>query len=451
MTDIEEALALIAAPCTDEHFFPKALKALALITQCRWAAFGRPSSKQGLGEVVAFCDGKKSLPSFEFKMADSPCEQMYLQCSHRRHLIYNNLQKYFPNFELIQRLGAHSYQAELILDNEGQPFGHIFVLDTHPQEENDKSNKFFRLLAQRIGVEYHRHIVVKELQRNREMISSSKQFMSFVDTNYYYQVVSKGYESLFDKDSDEINGSHVAELHGQAIFESKIQPLLDRCFSGEELIDQIWVHPPSQDKAIFINVHHNPYYDANGVIKGAIISAHNITEIQQAKERIEYLADHDCLTGLANRRSLFSQIDCRLKAIKSDRKKIAIVYLDLDNFKKINDNFGHNTGDLVLKKVAEILKATANNADTIARMGGDEFIIVTDVVCDQTSHVTLRGFGEKIAQALNRTVLIEDCTIKISASIGTHLVTDYSAAASSHINQADSNMFRAKSGSRLAQ
>ncbi|WOT06562.1 diguanylate cyclase domain-containing protein [Shewanella youngdeokensis] len=448
MTDIEEALALIAAPCTDKLFFTKALKALALVTRCRWAAFGRLSSKPGYGEIIAFCDGDKSMPGFEFKLAGTPCEQMYTAGAIQHHVLYtDNLQVHFPNFKLIKTLGAQSYQAELILDDNGAPLGHLFVLDCLPQTANVKANEFFRLLAQRIGVEYSRHTVVKELLRNTEMIASSKQFMSFVDTNYCYQVVSKGYESLFGLSNAEIIGQHVASLHGQAVFESKIKPLLDRSFEGQELIDQIWIHPPKMDKPIYINVHHNPYYDAQGVITGSIISAHNITEIQQAKDRIEYLANHDSLTGLANRRNLFAQMEQRLEQTKNVCFSVGIIYLDLNNFKQINDSFGHNLGDVVLKKVAELLKVATMQTDTIARMGGDEFIIVTSLECvDNKAEAlhALKVYSEKINNILDRHVVTKKHSIKISASVGTHLVTDPNTKVSTLINQADHDMFKAK-------
>lgn len=164
MTDLEEAIALITAPCIDERFFQRALKALALVTQCRWAAFARPSTHQGKIEVVAFCDLKQTIPGFEFDLKGSPCETIYQMHHPNTHLLYqSDLSLRFPDFQLIKQLGAVSYQAELILDDEGRPIGHILVMDTLPQRENTKSREFFRLLAQRIGIEYKRLLLSREL------------------------------------------------------------------------------------------------------------------------------------------------------------------------------------------------------------------------------------------------------------------------------------------------
>ncbi|MCK8045306.1 GGDEF domain-containing protein [Shewanella sp. 1CM18E] len=447
MTNIEEALALLAAPYTDERFFIRALSALTLVTQCRWAGFARPSERPGFGEVIAFCDGKKSLPSFEFELKGSPCEQVYWQ-TEKCHLIFSHdLQNRFPDFPLLKSLDAHSYQAEKIVNNNGNVLGHIFVLDQLPQTENTKSKEFFRLLAQRIGVEYHRHILTQELIQHQEMITSSEQYMSFVDTHYIYRVVSKGYESLFNLPQEQIIGKAVTELHGQPVFEGQIKPLLDRCFLGEQIKTQVWIHPPHIEQPIFLDVHHNPYYDANGKIKGAIVSAHNITELENAKSKVEFLANHDSLTGLANRRSLFQQFE-QLLAVENDSpNKVAIAYIDIDDFKSINDNFGHQIGDLVLKEVARLLTSICAQHDTVARIGGDEFVLITTFTCAQTGpsgQSLIHRLREQLQQALCTSLIVEGKRINVSASIGLHLVTDTSAEISALISHADNEMFKYK-------
>lgn len=448
MTDIEQAFALLAAPCTDEQFFTHALKALTLFTGCQWAGFARPSNKAGYGEVIAFFDGVKSLPPFEFELKGAPCEQVYQEkgC----HLIFNSdIQRRFPQFELIKSLGADSYQAEKIVNDKGELFGHIFVLDRKPQKENSRSNEFFRLVAQRIGVEYQRHIVTQKLEQWHKMIASSEHFMSFVDTDYIYRVVSKGYESLFNLTQEQIIGKAVNELHGQHVFENQIKPLLDRCYQGEQIKTQVWIHPPHLNKPIYLNVHHNPYYDSAGKIIGATVSAHDITELELAKSKIEYLANHDSLTGLANRRSLFCQLGKLLDEECKDHQRVAIAYLDIDHFKSINDNYGHQVGDQVLIEVADILTRTALHQDTISRIGGDEFILVTTFEFQQaqvSEQVLLDKLRQQLHNALCTQLSINGHQINISASIGLHLVSDLSATPSSLINHADNEMFKHKQG-----
>ncbi|NDO73800.1 MULTISPECIES: PAS domain-containing protein [Shewanella] len=279
MTDTEEALALLAAPCTDKRFFQRALRALALVTQCRWAGFGRLKNASQ-GEVIAFCDNKQSLPGFDFELAGSPCESLYQQqeiCTHLLHA--RDLQKRFPHFSLFREIGAQSYQAELILGSDGKPVGHIFVLDTLPQAESAKSKEFFRILAQRIGLEYHRMLVSRELTMHKQMIATTDHLLAFIGTDYCYHMVSKGYEQLFNRTQEEIIGKQIAELHGVKTFEKKIRPLLERAFNGETPEANHWLHPPHLTAPLLMSVRHSPCINDAGEICGVIVSSHDITRL----------------------------------------------------------------------------------------------------------------------------------------------------------------------------
>ncbi|BCV53647.1 hypothetical protein AYI74_06315 [Shewanella algae] len=279
MTDTEEALALLAAPCTDKRFFQRALRALALVTQCRWAGFGRLKN-DFQGEIIAFCDNKQSLPAFEFELAGSPCESLYQQQETSTHILHaRDLQKRFPHFAMIREIGAQSYQAELILGSDGKPVGHIFVLDTLPQAESAKSKEFFRILAQRIGLEYHRMLVSRELAMHKQMIATTDHLLAFIGTDYCYRMVSKGYEQLFNRVQEEIIGKHIAELHGVSAFEKKIRPLLERAFNGETLEANQWLHPPHLAAPILMSVRHSPCINDAGEICGVIVSSHDITRL----------------------------------------------------------------------------------------------------------------------------------------------------------------------------
>ncbi|TVP15970.1 sensor domain-containing diguanylate cyclase [Shewanella sp. KCT] len=452
MTDLEEALALLAAPCIDERFFQRALKALALVTQCRWAAFARPSIHRGKIEVVAFCDVKQTIPGFEFELMGSPCEAIYQMRYPNTHLLYaNDLQQRFPDFQLIKDLGAVSYQAELILDDEGGPIGHILVMDTLPQRENTKSREFFRLLAQRIGIEYKRLLMSRELSVHKEMIASTHHMMSFVGLDYRYHVVSKGYEHLLNCDASQIIGKHASEIHGKAIFETHLKPLLDRSFAGESINTQTRIHPPSVPEPQYLNVHHNPHQDENGRISGVIVSAHNITELHKAKEQSEYLAFHDSLTQLPNRLALFNHFADLLSRLNQSQAELAVLYLDLDDFKLINDNYNHLVGDKVLQKVAEILRKVCPEAEMVARIGGDEFIILHsfDAQDESDKSRALSALCQSLNQMLDEGINHEGDHLRLAASIGCHWVEPDQRDVSALICLADKSMYRNKRRKRL--
>ncbi|WP_076409565.1 GGDEF domain-containing protein [Shewanella sp. UCD-KL12] len=448
MTDIEEALALLAAPCIDERFFQRALKALALVTQCRWAAFGRPSDKLGVIEIIAFCDLKHNVPGFEFTLKGSPCESIYQLTPPNTHILFpNELQSKFPHFDLIKKLGANSYQAELIWNDSGEAIGHILVMDSLPQSESVKSREFFRLLAQRIGVEYKRLLIARELALHKKMIAHTEQLMSFVDRDYQYHVVSIGYEKLFNRPSISIVGKTVAEIHGNKVFTEHLKPLLDRSLRGETVSEQAWIQPPHHDEPLFINVHHSPYYDEQGNIIGVIVSAHNITDLHHANEAIAHLANHDPLTGLYNRRAIFKQMEAKLLEQEQEQLQLAVFYIDLEGFREINETYGHLHGDKILKDVASRIKQVTHQQEVVARIGGDEFIILSSFPppsINMNAQSILINRSKQLLADFKMTIDVEGYSLPISANIGHYLVENTDMELASIISHADKNMFESR-------
>src|SRR5208282_5540501 len=115
------------------------------------------------------------------------------------------------------------------------------------------------------------------------------------------------------------------------------------------------------------------------IIEGTLV---DITERKVAEERVQYLAYYDALTGLPNRTLLQDRLSKALAIARRGKDKVALLFLDLDRFKNINDSLGHSVGDLLLQDVAERLKKWAREQDTVARLGGDEFLIVLTRIKD---------------------------------------------------------------------
>ena len=118
---------------------------------------------------------------------------------------------------------------------------------------------------------------------------------------------------------------------------------------------------------------------ASRIIEGTFV---DITERKVAEERVQFLACYDALTGLPNRTLLQDRLTKALASARRQKGKVALLFLDLDRFKTINDSLGHWVGDLLLQEVAKRLKRVAREQDTVARVGGDEFLIVLTAVKD---------------------------------------------------------------------
>jgi len=162
--------------------------------------------------------------------------------------------------------------------------------------------------------------------------------------------------------------------------------------------------------------------------------------------RIQYLALHDPLTGLANRRLFFEHVKQAISSAVRNEGKFAIVYMDLDNFKPVNDTYGHKHGDQVLREVAVRVTEGLRHSDIIARIGGDEFILLMQ---DTKSSEDIPSLIEKISRLISRPITLENgVTIGIDASIGTSLFPDDGNTADELIRHADRKMYMAKHANR---
>jgi diguanylate cyclase (GGDEF)-like protein/PAS domain S-box-containing protein len=173
------------------------------------------------------------------------------------------------------------------------------------------------------------------------------------------------------------------------------------------------------------------------VVAGLIVSGHDVSELHAARRQLEHLASHDPLTGLPNR----SLLNDRLAQLLRARRPLALLYVDLDRFKPINDNFGHEVGDELLRRVAQRLTTATDASDLVARVGGDEFVVLAVGITDPTTAVAVAG---RLEHRLAQPFQLKSGTVVIGASIGVAVATGDSTAQSLLV-EADRAMYHAKS------
>ncbi len=168
-------------------------------------------------------------------------------------------------------------------------------------------------------------------------------------------------------------------------------------------------------------------------------------EISGLNEELSHTSLHDPLTGLPNRHSLYGQLDALIRNARRDQRKFAVLFLDLDHFKYINDTLGHDVGDILLKKVSYKLESLVRDSDIVSRIGGDEFIIVLNNIVPEES---LEAIIEKILRAFRQEWIVLNHHLRLSISIGAAIYPDDSDDIGELMKYADIAMYKAKSEGR---
>ncbi|MFZ0290846.1 MAG: EAL domain-containing protein, partial [Candidatus Sulfotelmatobacter sp.] len=188
-----------------------------------------------------------------------------------------------------------------------------------------------------------------------------------------------------------------------------------------------------------------PLVDSKGGYRGRIWYFRDITDRKLAEERVQFLAYYDALTGLPNRTLLQDRLAKALAGARRRKDKVAILFLDLDRFKDINDSLGHSVGDLLLQEVAERLKTWAREQDTVARVGGDEFLIVLTGLKDVADAAVAT---ERIVNLMTAGFVVQGHPVNVSCSIGVSIFPEHSADCETLIKNADAAMYSAKENGR---
>ena len=188
-----------------------------------------------------------------------------------------------------------------------------------------------------------------------------------------------------------------------------------------------------------------PLFDETGRPRGAIGASLDITERKRAEEQIKSLAYHDSLTSLPNRRLFQDRLSVAVAQAHRNSQRLAVLFLDLDRFKPVNDSFGHAAGDRLIQDVAERLRTCLREGDTVARLGGDEFTLLLPGVAQV---VDAARVAEKVLDTLRVPFLIEGRELFSTASIGISLYPEDGRDADTLVKSADAAMYRAKQQGR---
>jgi len=280
----------------------------------------------------------------------------------------------------------------------------------------------------------------REIFLNQTIINSSPLAIYTRDCAGIVTAWNPAAERLFGWRAEEIVGHPMKNVP-----QDRSQALRDRVLAGETIMDFESVRLRKGGEAFDLSTTMAPLEDGSGGVSGYLSISTDISSRKAAERQVEFLAYRDVLTGLPNRLLLqdrFVQVTAHADRC---RHKVALLFLDLDNFKTINDSLGHSAGDMFLQEIARRLGACVREMDTISRQGGDEFLLVLSDLsgADDVTPVLL-----KVKESLQTPFAIDGHELVTSASTGVALYPDDGCDFETLFKKADTAMYRAKDGGR---
>ncbi|MBP3060753.1 PAS domain S-box protein [Pseudomonas chengduensis] len=264
-----------------------------------------------------------------------------------------------------------------------------------------------------------------------------------------YIEVNEGFTRITGYLPDEVVGRTAFELDIWAYPEERVRMIEHLTQQGQVL--HMEMHGRHRDGEVrLVDVSVQPI-ELNGV-PCLLLTARDISELKQAQAQVQHLAYHDALTNLPNRALLMDRLTQQIALLKRHDLRGALLFLDLDHFKHINDSLGHPVGDSVLRLVTARLEASVRLEDTVARLGGDEFVVLLSGLEGKRSEVTrhVRQVADKLRQLLAEPMLLDGHRLQVTPSIGVALIPDHGNTPADLLKRADIALYRAKDSGRNA-
>ena len=267
--------------------------------------------------------------------------------------------------------------------------------------------------------------------------------VAYIDAGERYRFNNLAYERGFGLTREQIQGRTVRELLGDAAY-AAAEPRIRAALGGETVTFQSEM--THQDSYVCYEASYIPQFAADGLrVVGFHAVITDVTRQKLEEKRLVNLARVDPLTGLVNRSGFELRLADAMARSRSTGSLMALMYLDIDRFKQINDRLGHNAGDALLRGFAGRLSQTLRSSDTVARLGGDEFTVIMEGLPKPEVAATVAA---KIVQAMSAPFPFEQQTLQVTTSIGLAFYQGGAATAETLIKQADEMLYQAKGAGR---
>lgn len=288
-------------------------------------------------------------------------------------------------------------------------------------------------ISQRKNSEVHAYKLSSALEQTADAIA-------ITDTNGVIEYVNIAFENITGYSKHSLIGKNMSILKSDDQSNAFYQELWTNLNSGK-IFNDVIINRRLNGTTYYEQKSITPLKNVQGQITHFISTGKDVTESMKTQERLNYLAHHDILTELPNRTYFIDHLSQALLRAKRCRTKVAVLFIDLDRFKYVNDSLGHDIGDEALQLVAKILSKCLRGSDTIARLGGDEFAVILEGIHTEKDAASS---SKKIVSALTLPIFVQKYEIFLTASIGISLFPDNGTDTRTLLKHADVAMYKSK-------
>lgn len=322
--------------------------------------------------------------------------------------------------------------------------GSLYWVDTTIVPFVDTKGKIYQYVSIRNDITARKHMeeeVRKSEELYRLIAENTSDIISVVNAEGDFLYLSPAHKAVFDHDVPDERFHNLFEWIVEDDRDIMAFAIQHTYSTRKEYTVECRIQT-SRKETIWTESKINPIVDELGNVSKLLFVTRDITDRKQSEELIHHLAYHDALTDLPNRRMYTQHLSREIMQAKRFQSNLAVLFLDLDRFKDVNDSFGHDVGDLLLVEAANRLKACLRPTDVVARLGGDEFTVLLSQLADREEAAAL---ANQIMEALQRPFILQDHSFNVSCSIGIALYPQDGDNADDLLKRADTALYTVKS------
>jgi diguanylate cyclase (GGDEF)-like protein/PAS domain S-box-containing protein len=382
--------------------------------------------------------------NFQYMVHGTPCENML---SEESCMIACGAAAKFPGSAVLAALEAEAYAGRRLHNSAGEPMGQLFVLFREPVRQSAFIESTLQIFAARVAAEMERQESDTRMRDQASLLDKARDAILVRGMDHSILFWNQSAERLYGWSAQEVLGRSAETL----LYEepSAFRAATDAVLTLGEWTGEI-IQRRKDGASVAVEGRWTLVKDDHGAPQSIFMIDTDITQRKAAESKIQKLAFYDPLTGLPNRQLLMDRLQQALALSHRSKQGGALLFIDLDNFKTLNDTLGHDQGDLLLQQIAGRLLACVRETDTVARLGGDEFVVMLESLGEDPQEVAVqaRAICEKVLAALSAPCQLAGNEHQTTASIGIAPFRSHNDSVGELLKQADIAMYQAKAGGR---